>query len=188
VPDERSLIKELDHVDDNYRRLIEASPFVLLATSGPAGLDCSPRGDAPGLVRVVDAKTLMLPDRRGNNRLDTLRNLVADPRLGMLFMIPGVGETLRVNGRAIVSTDPRLLQSFTVQDKPPRTVLVITVDSVYFQCSRAVVRAGLWKPDGQVDRRSLPSAGDILAACSDRRIDGGSYDAQLPERVAATLY
>jgi PPOX class probable FMN-dependent enzyme len=137
---------------------------------------------------VADEKTLLLPDRRGNNRLDSLRNIVHDPQVALLFLIPGVGETLRVNGRAVVSTDPALLDSFAVDGKAPRTVVVITVEAVYFQCSRAVVRSDLWNPDKHVARKSLPSAGQILAAVSENRVGGEAYDAGLQERVRTTLY
>jgi uncharacterized protein len=187
-PLEASIAKETDRVVPVYRALIEASPFATLATRGPEGLDCSPRGDGPGFVRVADEKTLLLPDRRGNNRLDSLRNIVHDPQVALLFLIPGVGETLRVNGRAVVSTDPALLDSFAVDGKAPRTVVVITVETVYFQCSRAVVRSDLWNPDKHVARKSLPSAGQILAAVSENRVGGEAYDAGLQERVQTTLY
>jgi uncharacterized protein len=187
-PLQASIAKETDRVVPVYRALIEASPFATLATRGPEGLDCSPRGDGPGFVRVADEKTLLLPDRRGNNRLDSLRNIVHDPQVALLFLIPGVGETLRVNGRAVVSTDPALLDSFAVDGKAPRTVVVITVETVYFQCSRAVVRSDLWNPDKHVARKSLPSAGQILAAVSENRVGGEAYDAGLQERVQTTLY
>ncbi|MFC4175270.1 pyridoxamine 5'-phosphate oxidase family protein [Microvirga sp. GCM10011540] len=187
-PPEASLVKEADRVVPVYRALIEAAPFAALATRGPEGLDCSPRGDGPGFVRVQDEKTLLLPDRRGNNRLDSLRNIVRDPQVALLFLIPGIGETLRVNGRAVVSTDPALLESFAVDGKAPRTVLMITVEAVYFQCSRAVVRSDLWNPDKHVARNSLPSAGQILAAMSENRVGGETYDKGLAERVRETLY
>ncbi len=187
-PVEASILKEADRVVPVYRALIEASPFATLATRGPEGLDCSPRGDGPGFIRVADEKTLLLPDRRGNNRLDSLRNIVHDPQVGLLFLIPGIGETLRVNGRAVISTDPALLDSFAVDGKAPRTVVVITVETVYFQCSRAVVRSDLWNPDKHVARNSLPSAGQILAAVSQNRVGGEAYDTGLQERVRTTLY
>lgn len=188
-----SVIKEIDHVDANYGALIAASPFFVLATNGPDGLDCSPRGDQPGFVVVSDAKTLLIPDRRGNNRLDSLKNILFDNRIGMLFLIPGYGETLRVNGTATLSTDPDLRARFDMAGKLPACVIVVAVQSVYFQCSRAVVRADLWNPSAQVDRRSLPSAGTILRDIAARHataeaFDGEAYDKALPERVRATLY
>ena len=142
-PAEVSVIKEIDHIHPDYRAFIEASPFVVLATSGPGGLDASPRGDPAGFVAVEDEKTLIIPDRRGNKRIDSLRNLIADDRIGLLFLIPGVAETLRVNGRAAISVDPALLARFSVDGKAPVSVLVVRVEAVYFQCSRALVRSGL---------------------------------------------
>ena len=142
-PGVSSTVKEIDRITPHYRAYIAASPFASLATSGPEGLDCSPRGDRPGFVRVADEKTLMLPDRRGNNRIDSLRNIVRDPRVALLFLIPGVGNTLRVNGRAHLSVEPSLLASFAVDEKAPRSVTVIEVDAVYFQCARALVRSEL---------------------------------------------
>lgn len=146
-PLEPSIVKEVGRITPHYRTLIEASPFAVLATAGPEGLDCSPRGDHPGFVRVVDDKTLMMPDRRGNNRLDSLRNIVRDPRIALLFMIPGSGTTLRVNGRAHLTTDADVLASFAMEKQLPRTVVIIEVDAVYFQCARAIVRSELWNPD-----------------------------------------
>lgn len=188
TPLEPSLAKELDHVNAEYRALIEASPFVVVATAGPDGLDCSPRGDEAGFVRVHDARTLIIPDRRGNNRIDSLRNVVRDPRIALLFLIPGVAETLRVNGRARISTEPTLLQSFAVSGRPPQTALVVEVERAFFQCARAVYRARLWDPARRVDRKSLPSTGSMLAAASGGRIDGETYDRDLPGRQQATLY
>ncbi|MGO4706545.1 pyridoxamine 5'-phosphate oxidase family protein [Microvirga sp. 2MCAF38] len=185
---EASIAKETDRVVPVYRAFIEASPFAALATRGPEGLDCSPRGDGPGFIRVQDEKTLLLPDRRGNNRIDSLRNIVRDPQVGLLFLIPGIGETLRVNGRAVISVEPSLLASFAIDDKPPKTILVITVDSVFFQCSRAIVRSDLWNPDKHVSRNAVPSAGQMLAALSENRVGGEAYDKALPERVKTTLY
>ena len=181
-------VKEVERITPHYRRYIEASPFVSLATSGPEGLDCSPRGDRPGFVRVHDETTLMLPDRRGNNRIDSLRNIVRDPRVALLFLIPGIGDTLRVNGRAYISVEPALLDSFAVDDKAPRSVTVIAVDSVYFQCARALVRSELWNPTHHRRQADLPSAGQILAALSDDKVGGEPYDRDWPERAAKTLW
>ncbi len=188
TPGEASIAKEIGHIDANYRALIEASPFVALATAGPGGLDCSPRGDGPGFIRVLDEKTLLLPERRGNNRIDSLRNLLVDPRVALLFLIPGVGETLRVNGRATISADPALLQQHEVDGKAPKVVLLITVDSVFFQCSRAVVRADLWNPERHADRATLPTPGQILDSLTASAINREQYDTELPGRVKATLY
>jgi PPOX class probable FMN-dependent enzyme len=183
-----SLVKELDHISDHYRALIEASPFVVVATSGPDGLDCTPRGDPPGFVRVAGRHTLMIPDRRGNNRIDSLRNLVSDPRIALLFLIPGVGETLRVNGSAVISTDPDLCRSFAIADKLPRSVIVVTAERVYFQCPKALLRSRLWDPSRHVERRSLPSAGEILAAIRPGEIDAEALDRAYPERLKQTIY
>ena len=187
-PGETSTVKEVARITPHYRAYIEASPYAALATSGPEGLDCSPRGDKPGFVRIHDDKTLMLPDRRGNNRIDSLRNIVRDPRVALLFMIPGVGTTLRVNGRAHLSVEPALLASFAVEDKAPRSVMVMTVEAVYFQCARALVRSELWNPARHVDPRSLPSAGQILAALSQERVGGETYDREWAGRAAKTMW
>lgn len=187
-PTEAATVKEVNWITPHYRAYIEASPYAALATAGPEGLDCSPRGDKPGFVRVHDEKTLMLPDRRGNNRIDSLRNIVRDPRVALLFMIPGVGNTLRVNGRARLSIAPDLLESFAIEAKAPRSVTVIEVDAVYFQCARALVRSELWNPERHVDPKSLPSAGQILAALSNDRVGGATYDREWPGRAAATMW
>lgn len=192
-PAPASLAKAIDHVDENYAALIAASPFMVLATSGPDGLDCSPRGDKPGFVTVRDAKTLLIPDRKGNNRLDSLRNILFDPRIGMLFLIPGHGETLRVNGTATLSCDPGLCEALAMAGKPPASVIVVHVAQVYFQCSRAVVRADLWNAAMRSAPGSLPSAGTMLHDITARdagleTFDGAAYDAALPARVKASLY
>ena len=161
-----SIIKEVDHIHAVYRPFIEASPFVVLATAGPGGLDATPRGDPAGFVHIEDEKTLILPDRRGNNRIDSLRNIIADPRVALLFLIPGIGETLRINGTAEILTGPGYLARFAMAGQPPKSVLRITVDDVFFQCSRAVIRAGLWNQEGRVARETLPSAGAILRTLS----------------------
>ena len=183
-----SLLKELDHLNQDYRRFVEAAPFVVVATSGPGGLDCSPRGDPAGFVRVADERTVMIPDRRGNNRLDTLRNLVADPRISLLFLIPGVGETLRINGRAEIVVDEKLNASFAMQSKPPKSVIVIAIDSVYYQCQKALVRSRLWDPDAQIPRSDLPTTGQMNAAFHDDDFDSVAYDRDYPERMKKTIY
>lgn len=187
-PLETSTAKEVDRITPHYRAYVEASPFAILATGGPEGLDCSPRGDVPGFVRVHDPRTLMLPDRRGNNRIDSLRNIVRDPRAALLFLVPGIGNTLRVNGRAQISADSDLLGSFAVDGKKPRSVIVLAVETVYFQCARAIVRSELWNPKHHRDSRSLPTPGEILAALSEDRIGGAAYDAEWPSRAKATLW
>ena len=188
TPNDASTVKEIDWISPEYRRLIEASPFAVLATVGPEGLDCSPRGDKPGFVRIADERTLLLPDRRGNNRVDSLRNIVRDPRCALLFMIPGSGTTLRVNGRAHLSVDADLLGSFAVEDKAPRSVMVFMVESIFFQCARAIVRSDLWNTAGQVVPDSLPTPGQILAALSDAKVGGEGYDREWPERARRSLW
>ena len=183
-----SIAKETDRITAHYRAFIEAAPFFALASAGADGLDCSPRGDAPGFVRVADEKTLLIPDRRGNNRADTLRNILHDPRVALLFLIPGCGETIRVNGRAKISTDPALTQSFLVDGKAPRTVIVVAVDRIYYQCAKAIVRSKLWDASRHIDRASLPSAGTILADLTQGRVGGPEHDRAAPERLKATLY
>jgi PPOX class probable FMN-dependent enzyme len=181
-------IKETTRITRAYRALIEASPFFALATIGSGGLDCSPRGDPKGFVRVVDDKTIIVPDRRGNNRIDSLRNLIHDPRVALLFLIPGVSETLRIVGRATISTDPALCESFTMQGKAPRSVLVIAVEQVFYQCAKAIVRSKLWDPSIQVERASLPTSGAILAEISQGQVDATEHDRLAPERLKATIY
>jgi uncharacterized protein len=183
-----STMKVADHVTSHYRIMIERSPFVALATCGPEGLDCSPRGHLPGFVRIHDEMTLMMPDRRGNNRIDSLRNIVRDPRIGLLFLIPGSGSTLRLNGRGQVSTDAALLESFTMEGRAPRSVIVMTVDEIYFQCARAIVRADLWNPDKRIDPKELPTPGQILADMSANQVGGEVYDREWPERARQTMW
>lgn len=187
-PGDTSLAKVVDHVHPLYRPYIERSPFAVLATVGDNGIDTSPRGDGPGFVRVADEHTLLLPDRRGNQRLDSLRNIARDPRVALLFLVPGIGETLRVNGSARISALPDLCEQFAVDGKPPVTVLVIRVSSVFFQCARAIKRSQLWDPDRHVQQGSVPSPGLVLATLSQQRINGDDYDAALQVRQQATLY
>jgi len=177
VPYGPAVFKETDHITPQYRKLIEAAPFAVLATCAPApeGLDCSPRGDPPGFVRVIDAHTLLVPDRRGNNRIDSLRNLVRDPRISLLFLIPGVGETMRVNGRAVISTDPKLTETFVVNGKTPK-------------CTKAIIRSKLWDPASLVDRKTLPTPGSILAELTDGKMGGPEHDKLAPARIKETIY
>lgn len=188
VPGQTSLVKELDHVIPEYAALIEASPFVALATSGPEGLDCSPRGDLAGFIRIHDEKTLMMPDRRGNNRADSLRNIIRDPRVALLFLVPGSGTTLRVNGNAHITADPDLCSSFTVEGKAARSVTIVKIESVYFQCARAIHRSDLWNPEKHVDPKSLPTPGQILEVASRKAIDGDAYDIEWPERARKSMW
>lgn len=188
TPNLASTAKVADRLTPEYRRLIEASPFLVLATAGPEGLDASPRGDAHGLVRVADDRTLLMPDRRGNNRVDSLRNIVRDPRVGLLFLIPGSGTTLRLNGRAHLSVDPELLASFAVDGALPRSVVVVAIEELFFQCARAVVRSALWDPARHAPPGSLPTPGQILASMSNGETGGEAYDREWPARAAATMW
>ena len=188
APSQPAIVKEVDYIHPVYREFIEASPFVVLSTSGESGLDSSPRGDRAGFVTVENDKTLLIPDRPGNNRFDSLRNILEDPRVALFFLIPGIGETLRINGRATLSIDPNLVSRFVVNGKPPRSVIVIEVEAVFFQCSKAVVRADLWNPEKRLARTALPSTGTMLAEVSKGRVNAEDYDAALPERVRTMLY
>ena len=183
-PLERSVRKQLGRLDDLFRQFIAASPFLIIGTQG----DTSPRGDVPGFVIVEDDYTLLIPDRRGNNRLDSLNNIVRDPRVGMLFLVPGVTETLRVNGDAVISRDPALRERFVVQGKAPRTVTVVSVKEVYIHCSRALVRADLWNPAKFAAPGTVPSFGTMLAAHTKGFVDGPTVDEDNKTRVPATLY
>lgn len=183
-----AVAKEIDYISSGYRKLIEAAPFVAIATGGPEGLDCSPKGDAPGFVHILDERTLALPDRPGNNRIDGFRNILRNPHIALLFLIPGVGETLRVNGRAEISIDPALMASFAVNGKLPRSVLVVHIETIFFHCSKAIVRSRLWDEATKIDRKSLPSTGTIIAEVSQGKLGGEEYDRAAPERIKAQLY
>ena len=182
-----AVIKEIDHISDHYRSFIDASPFVVLATAGPEGLDCTPRGDPAGFVRVVDRHTILLADRRGNNRLDTLRNIVRDPRIALLFLIPGIGRTLCINGRAVIDADPELCASFTMEAKAPRSVIVITAERVYTQCPKALIRSRLWDPSRHIEEAALPSTGAMMQALQ-AGFDAETYDRDYPQRLKETIY
>jgi uncharacterized protein len=188
APVPTSILKEIDHISADYARWIAASPLVILATSGPEGLDCSPRGDPAGFVRITDPKTLMIPDRRGNNRIDSLRNIVRDPRVALLFLIPGIEGTMRVNGRAELSTDPALCASFEMQGKLPKCIIVIHVERAYTQCKKALVRGKVWHASTHITPADLPSVGEMLERLSNGEFDGTAYEAEYPERIKATIY
>ena len=188
---EISKFKEIDFINDHYRAFIEASPFVILATSGNKGIDCSPRGDPPGFVRIVDEKTLLIPDRRGNNRLDSLRNIVGNPEIGLIFLIPNSGETIRVSGRADILLDEELCASFAMNNKPASSVVSVTVDKIYMQCQKALVRSKLWDPSSYIDRKTLPTAGQMaqnFSAMNGKTFDGKAYDRDYPKRMKKTIY
>ena len=186
TPGPASLRKEAALITPQYRRIIEAAPFLALATAGPEGLDCTPRGDLPGqLVRVLDDATLALPDRRGNDRIDSLRNIVRDPRVALMFLVPGSGNALRINGTARLTDDAALRESFSMEGKAPRTVAIIRVEVVYFQCARAILRARLWEPHATPD---LPTPGQILAGMTANEVGGDAYDREWPERAKASMW
>lgn len=184
----RSVQKEIHHIDEHCRTFIAASPFFLLATNGASGADCSPRGDPAGFVQVLDDNTLLIPDRRGNNRIDSLRNIIENPEVGLLFLVPGANETLRVNGKARISVDPDLCAAVAMQGTLPATVLVVTVEQVFIQCSRALVRADLWNPEGFSAKDKVPTIGTFLAAHTKGKVDAAEYDAQVEGTVRQTLY
>jgi uncharacterized protein len=183
-----STAKELDHLTPEYRRYIELSPFVALATTGENGLDCSPRGDAGQVVTILDDQTLAMPDRRGNNRIDSLRNIIADPRVALLFLIPGSGTTFRVNGKAHITIDRELCQRFEVDGKLPRSVVVIAIEQAYFQCARAIVRSRIWDESTHVEAHAVPTPGQVLDGLTKGEIDGVAYDTEWPSRAAKSLW
>ncbi len=184
---EASTAKVTASLTPAYWTMIERSPFVALATVGPEGLDCSPRGDRGAVVRIEDDRTLALPDWRGNNRIDSLVNIVRDPRVALMFLIPGSNSVMRINGRAVVSVAPELLESFEMDGRHPRSVVVVTIEEAYFQCARAVMRAELWNPERQVAANDLPTPGDMLKAAK-QDFDRDTYDREWPDRAAKSMW
>lgn len=185
---EAARIKEIDHITDHYRAYIEAAPLMVIASVGEQGSDCSPRGDPSGnFVRVIDPKTLLIPDRPGNNRIDTLRNIVQDPRVALLFLLPGIGITMRVNGRAALTTDETLCASMAMNGKPPKLLIRVTADQVYFQCPKSIIRGKIWDPNNHIDPKTLPTAGTMVQALEDA-FDGDTFDRNYPERIKQTIY
>jgi PPOX class probable FMN-dependent enzyme len=182
-PQELVVAKIADRLNDLTRQFVERSPFVCVATARPdGGLDVSPRGDPPGFVRVLDETTLLLPDRPGNRIADTLTNLLADPRIALLFLIPGVGETFRVNGTAVIVDDAELLAGSAVEGKAPKLGILVTVEEAYTQCPKALLRSDLWNPERHVDRSELPTPGEILRSVAGERVDPREYDRARAER------
>jgi hypothetical protein len=182
-PSERAVKKQLSRFDRYCRDFIAMSPFLVIASSDPSGrCDASPKGDAPGFVRVVDDTTLLIPDRLGNNRVDTLGNLLARPGVGLIFFVPGVNETLRVNGRAGITTDPALLGPLAVNGKMPRSGIVVAAEEIYFHCGKALIRSDLWNPEKRVERGASPSIGRIVAE------QIGGMDPEEAERQTAESY
>jgi PPOX class probable FMN-dependent enzyme len=188
TPSGPAVAKEVERLTSGYRAMIEAAPFAVIATVGPEGLDCSPKGDPAGFIRVIDDTTLAIPDRPGNNRLDGMRNVLRDPRVSVLFLIPGVGETLRVVGRASISVDPELMAGFTVNGRLPRSVMIVKIERVFFHCSKATVRSKLWDEMTKIARTQLPSTGAIIAEVSGGKLGGEDYDRAAPERIQKMLY
>ncbi|PYE25863.1 hypothetical protein C8J32_103179 [Rhizobium sp. PP-CC-3A-592] len=184
---EASTAKVTSSLTPGYRAMIEASPFLALATVGPDGMDCSPRGDAESVVRVRDDKTVLLPDWRGNNRIDSLRNIVRDPRVALMLLVPGSNTTMRINGAATVSIDPDLLESFEMDGKHPRSVIVVEIHEVYFQCARALIRSELWNPARFYDPATLPTAGQLLREAK-ASFDQETYDREWAARAARTMW
>lgn len=185
---EASIAKETTVLHPIYQQWIAASPFAVLATVGSEGLDVSPRGDPAPLVRILNDTTILLPERRGNNRIDGLRNVLQDSRVALIFFIPGIRETIRVNGKASITVNQEILQSFAIDGARPKCILKISVESVFFQCGRALIRSGLWDLEKHQNASNIPSAGTILSALSQSGIDGVAYDADLPQRQKNTLY
>jgi len=188
TPGELAVKKQLAYLDRHCRRFIELSPFVVIGSQGADGLgDVSPRGDAPGFVRVLDDVTLAIPDRPGNNRIDTLSNLVDNPGIGLLFLIPGFEETLRVNGYARTVMDADLLATMTAQSRPPRSALVVSVKEAYLQCSKALVRSRLWAAESLTDRRTMPTLGQIIAD-QVAGLDAASAEERIQDSIKSRLY
>jgi PPOX class probable FMN-dependent enzyme len=188
---ERSIWKEINHINALYRQFIEASPFLILATHGASGVDCSPRGDPPGFVRVVAPDCIQIPDRRGNNRLDSMRNIIQHAEVGIIFLIPNVGETIRISGQAEILVDTQLCNSFMVKDKPASSVLSIKVEKVYYQCQKALARSRLWDAESYIERSELPSAGQMakfFSAQHGTEFDAETYDKNYAEHMQRTIY
>jgi PPOX class probable FMN-dependent enzyme len=185
-PRELVLKKVIPRLEPKAVAFIAASPFAILATVGPQGVHATPRGDAPGFIEPLDEHTLALPDRRGNNRLDGLRDIIANPAVALLFLVPGAGEALRVNGTARITADPALRERFTVQGKVPATVVLVTVQEVYMQCAKAISRSKLW--GGRTRPAAVPSMGELISAHTGGLVDPGTYDAEAPQRLLDTMY
>jgi uncharacterized protein len=184
-PNETVLSKISDHVNELTRQFVERSPYVCIATVAPdGGLDVSPRGDASGFVRILDERTLLIPDRPGNRIADSLTNLLVDPRIGLLFLIPGIGDTFRVNGRALITDDTDLLAASVVEGKPPKLGLLVAIEEAYTQCSKASIRSEIWNPERHIERDQLPSSGAILRSLTTAEFDAEEYDRERAGRYA----
>ncbi len=186
TPGEASLVKVARQMTPLYRQWINASKLCVLSTVGVEGTDGSPRGDSGPVVRELDPQTLAMPDWRGNNRMDSLRNIVSDGRVSLMFIVPGSNNVVRVNGTAKLSVDPELLESFARKEGLPRSVIVVTIGEIYSQCARALMRAGTWS--GVDESQGLPSVGDILREMTEGKIDGARYDEEWGARAAGTMW
>jgi PPOX class probable FMN-dependent enzyme len=188
-PNERAVKKQLVKLEKHSRAFIAMSPFIVMATCDAEGrCDASPKGDAPGFVHVVDDETLLIPDRLGNNRIDSISNLLQHPRIGLLFLVPGIRETLRVNGRAQITVDPDLLEACTAQGKLPRSAILVTAEEVYFHCGKALIRSDLWNPEKHVARKDFPSLGVVIADQIGQRVDVKEAERAMEESYVARLY
>ncbi len=184
-PAELIVAKVADRLNGLTRQFIERSPFLCVATASPdGGLDVSPRGDPAGFVRILDERTLVLPERPGNRLADTLTNLLGDPRIALLFLIPGVGDTFRVNGRGVITDDPELLAPCAVEGRPPGLGILVSIEEAYTQCPKALIRSELWNPERHIDRSELPSSGKILRSLTDPEFDADEYDRERKQRYA----
>ncbi len=188
-PSERAVKKQLAKLEKHSRAFIAMSPFVVLSTCDAEGrCDASPKGDAPGFVTVLDDETLLIPDRLGNNRVDSISNILQHPRIGLLFLVPGIRETLRVNGRAQITVDPTLLEACGVNGKPPRSGILVTADEVYFHCGKALIRSDLWNPEKHVPRKDFPSLGVVIAEQIGQTVESGEAERATEESYRTRLY
>ncbi|BFM48953.1 pyridoxamine 5'-phosphate oxidase family protein [Marinomonas sp. THO17] len=190
-PKERTLRKEITYINEHYRAFIEKSPFMILATYGEKGLDCSPRGDPAGFVRVVNQDCIQIPDRLGNNRLDSLHNIINNPKVGLIFLVPNVGETIRVSGTAEILVDQALCESFAMQGKAASAVISIQVEKAFYQCQKAIVRSGLWQSENHIERSELPTVGEMAKVFADMHnveFSVEEFDKEYPKQIKKTMY
>ena len=187
---ERSVKKQMAKLDEHAKNFIALSPFMVISSATAEGADASPKGDPPGFVKVIDDNTLIIPDRPGNNRVDTMSNIVENNHVGLLFLVPGMCETLRVNGRARITTDPEVLEPHSVRGKLPRSAMIIDVDDVYLHCAKALIRADLWNAEKHIERKSFPSMGQMLSDQIDEEgyDDGEEMNKGIQERYKTGLY
>ena len=187
---ERSVRKQMAKLDEHAKNFIALSPFMVIASATADGADASPKGDPPGFVKVIDEGTLLIPDRPGNNRVDTMSNIVENNHIGLLFLVPGMCETLRVNGRARITTDPEILEPHSVKGRLPRSAMIVDIDDVYLHCGKALIRADMWNPENHIERKSFPSMGQMLADQIDEEgyDDGEELNKGIQERYRTGLY